>query len=158
MTPTPAGADAAAFREHRLCRYLPVRHPHKTGWCGGEEFGTRAAGTHAPVVKRALASAERALGYSGAIGGELVLHEGIGPQCIEEFRGADVIARVFRKPDVDKVQQLDVFIAAVEFDGKTIQPDPALKLDQVDRAAQEAGELPTEIGDRAIQRRFSPVR
>ena len=79
--------------------------------------------------------------------GKFAPDERVSLQCVERFSKVNVVAGVFRKTDLDHVQQLEIVIGTMQFDGKAVQPDPVLKLDEIDRAIQEAGQLPREVRD-----------
>lgn len=75
------------------------------------------------------------------MGMQLLLHEGIGSQCIQKPRGVDMPARVLGEPMKDEVEQLDVFVAPVLLDGPGIVPGPAIKVVERDDAIEETGKL-----------------
>ncbi len=60
-------------------------------------------------------------------GREFLRNKRIGTQCVYEFRGVDVIARVLVQEAGDQVQQFDVVVAALELNSIGVGPVPLQK-------------------------------
>jgi hypothetical protein len=64
---------------------------------------------------------------------------------MQQFRRVNVTTGVLGKPVQDEVQQLDVLVASVLFDGSGVIPGPTIEPVKRDDTFEEAGKMPTKI-------------